>query len=255
MIFSLLKFTGVKLPTIKLRTIGRLKSHNITIEGNYVIVVSSSDKVTIKQNNVAATYDIVPNKKNIIRLRDNINTFACNYDTNIIYIKLVIPSPTIESLGSAFRGNTKMQAVDISKVNTTKIWNIGDICRDCPQLQSMDISVLDNNHKIGLTGAWAMGCTNLQKVNANFNMRNLTSMGALFRGCYNLTDLIWGYDCAESLEFQSSPLTHKSAMSVINGMARIAGIRNITFSKQTYNTLTKEEIALATSKGWSVASS
>lgn len=47
---------------------------------------------------------------------------------------------------------------------------------------------------------------------------------------------------------------HELAVSAINNLAEIKTPQSIVFQSNTYDTLTDEEIALATSKGWSIVS-
>ena len=56
-----------------------------------------------------------------------------------------------------------------------------------------------------------------------------------------------------SIDFSYCPLTHDSAMVIINGLDTISG-KTITFKSSTYNTLSADEIAIATAKGWTIAS-
>ena len=58
---------------------------------------------------------------------------------------------------------------------------------------------------------------------------------------------------AFSMEYCS--LDNASAMVFINGLAEVTTTKNITFSRTTYDTLTDEQIAVATSKGWNVVRS
>ena len=51
-----------------------------------------------------------------------------------------------------------------------------------------------------------------------------------------------------------SPLSHDSAMVLINGLSTTTANLKITFKASTYNTLTADDIAIATAKGWTVAS-
>ncbi len=56
-----------------------------------------------------------------------------------------------------------------------------------------------------------------------------------------------------AIDFSYCPLTHDSAMVIINGLATISG-KTVTFKASTYNTLSADDIAIATAKGWTVAS-
>ncbi len=75
----------------------------------------------------------------------------------------------------------------------------------------------------------------------------------MFKGCTSLTT-VKGKNNVFAVDFvlSDSPLTNKSAMVFINGLSDVASTKEITFKRTTYDTLTEEQIAMATSKGWSV---
>ena len=59
---------------------------------------------------------------------------------------------------------------------------------------------------------------------------------------------------SRSIDLGDSPLTHDSAMVLMNGLNTVTETKTITFKSTTYETLTEAEIAAATAKGWTVAS-
>lgn len=48
------------------------------------------------------------------------------------------------------------------------------------------------------------------------------------------------------------PLTPESAMVIINGLSEVKENKTLTLSKTTYDSLTSEQIQIATDKGWVV---
>ena len=57
------------------------------------------------------------------------------------------------------------------------------------------------------------------------------------------------------LNLSDCPLTAASAMVFINGLATVTTTRTLKLSATTYDSLTNEQIAIATSKGWTVTRS
>lgn len=57
-----------------------------------------------------------------------------------------------------------------------------------------------------------------------------------------------------SIDFSYNPLTHDSAMVVIEGLAQVSTSKTVTFKTTTYALLSEDDIAVATDKGWNVAS-
>jgi hypothetical protein len=61
------------------------------------------------------------------------------------------------------------------------------------------------------------------------------------------------YNLKHSQNFRYNPLTHDSAVALLNSIGTVSG-QTITFKATTYDTLSSEEIAIGTAKGWSIVS-
>lgn len=101
--------------------------------------------------------------------------------------------------------------------------------------------------------------TNKNIENIYFNNNGIS---ALYQG----TNLIWkkqevvtdgyiiGYaNTPPNLSY--SPLTADSAMVFINGLEEVTETKTLSLKDTTYDSLTEEQIAIATSKGWTVTRS
>lgn len=100
----------------------------------------------------------------------------------------------------------------------------------------------------------------------NLNCENITDMSDLFYGCVNITNVIGSIqnikvdiklgNTITGKDYYSPTygvfLTNDSVMVFINGLAEVEDVKTIQLNQTTYDTLTEEQIALATSKGWSV---
>lgn len=99
-------------------------------------------------------------------------------------------------------------------------------------------------------------CKSLTQLNlGNFNMAKVGYAEDMFLNCIALstvTGRITGIKV--DLDLHYSPLTNESAMVFINGLAEVTSTKTITFKSTTYNTLTADQIAVATGKGWTVVS-
>lgn len=93
-------------------------------------------------------------------------------------------------------------------------------------------------------------CTKLKSVPL-LDFSNVTDTSAIFYNCTSLTDVGGFTGLKVDIEFNYSPLTHASALNVIDNLAVSSG-HTITFKKTTFDTLTPAEIAKATSKGWTI---
>lgn len=102
------------------------------------------------------------------------------------------------------------------------------------------------------------GCTNLQDIlfNPNCTFSNTSDLDRMFFGCTSLTVIRGEINGISSdLDLSYSPLTNDSVMVVINGLAVVEETRILQLKEETYNSLTEEQIAVATSKGWTVVRS
>lgn len=99
-------------------------------------------------------------------------------------------------------------------------------------------------------------CSKLTSLDlSNFDTSSVTNMAYMFSYCSKLTTItgpITGI--STSIDLKYSPLTHDSAMVLMNGLNTVTETKTITFKSTTYETLTEVEIAAATAKGWTVAS-
>lgn len=152
--------------------------------------------------------------------------FGC---TSLIHIDLSRADlSNLKSFSNAFR-QTKVTCIDLSHTTINKLSGMGTMCYDCSQLTTF--------------------------LFGNLDLANLVANVNSFDRCYNLTTIrgnITGIK--RNVYLSDAPLTNDSAMVFINGLSEVSDTKTITFKSTTYSTLTEEQIALATSKGWSVVS-
>lgn len=93
-------------------------------------------------------------------------------------------------------------------------------------------------------------CTKLKSVPL-LDFSNVIDTSAIFYECTSLTDVGGFTGLKVDIEFNYSPLTHDSALNVIDNLAVSSG-HKVIFKRSTFDTLTPEDIAKATSKGWTI---
>ena len=76
---------------------------------------------------------------------------------------------------------------------------------------------------------------------------------AIFTYCYRLIYLTNVYYVGASISFAQSPLDYDSAINLFNGLSSTS-TGTVTLSSDTYSLLDDDDIAIATDKGWTVAS-
>ena len=174
-----------------------------------------------------------------------------------------------------------------SKVNS--FYSFSNMFSDCSSLKTLDLSNFDfsNTYAGVYTGLHSMfnGCKSLETIKlpatvtfnnsgifmgymfqncssltsldlSGFDTSKVTSITDMFRDCYKLTNLTLGTDWAsnsgiDSFDLSSCPLTHESAVDVINKLATRNNSPVIRFRSEVG--LYQSEIDVATNKGWSVS--
>ena len=125
-----------------------------------------------------------------------------------------------------------LKSLDLSGWNVSRVKDMSNMFRSCTALASLQL------------GRWEMG-------NLGTQYAGLTDT---FYGCTALRDVSGTLSGINTnLSLGDSPLTNASAMVFINGLAEVTSAKTLTFSAATYDALTEEQIALATSRGWTVA--
>ena len=161
----------------------------------------------------------------------------------------------VTNFQSLFYGCSALTTLDVSGWDTSSVTNMGYVFYRCFDLATIDVSSWDTSSVTNMLSMF-YGCSKLTTLDVSgFDTSKVTDMGYMFYNCYALTTVtgtITGIKA--SLDLRYSPLTNASAMVFINGLAEVTTAKTITFKATTYATLTEEQIAVATSKGWTVAS-
>lgn len=133
---------------------------------------------------------------------------------------------------------------------------------NCSNLQVIDISgfkILDNVYVIDKNPycfSMFQGCSALTTIHFSdeWNMNHLIFDTSTFQGCSALTTITGTWkNLNKSLNMHWSPLTHDSALIILNALIEVTNAQTLTLSKTTYATLTEDEIATATAKNWTIA--
>lgn len=186
----------------------------------------------------------------------------------------------VTEINNVFAYCSKLNNVDVKNWNVSNIPLLVGVFQNCSSLKSLDVSGWNTSNATSFSGLF-YGCSSLQELDlTNFETGKVTNIYDMFYNCQNLKTLKLGkwdlskltlvdypfYNCnnlttiegeieglSMDIDFRWCPLTNASAMVFINGLAEVSSAKTITFKASTYNTLTEEQIAIATSKGWTVA--
>ena len=195
----------------------------------------------------------------------------------------------VTSLYNMFNGCSSLTSLDLSNFDTSNATNMAGMFNGCSSIETLDLSNFDfsnmsSGQYIGLLGIFN-GCKSLKTIKlpatvtfkesgiclnsmfyncssltsldlSGFNTTNVKYMSDMFKNCSKLSNLTLGTNWASnssisSFDLSYSPLTHESAVDVINKLATRSNSPVIKFSNQVG--LYQSEIDVANNKGWSVS--
>lgn len=191
----------------------------------------------------------IVSKANEVNLREfrSIYKHACipNYPT-ILKADVAIPT----SIKEFATNQNEIVNVDLSRWNLSKLANIMSAFEGCNSLVSVFFPEMLSMRYVE---AAFKGCESLEMLDIYLlDFDKVTTVAGMFDGCSSLTTLRFGYNLKVSIDFRDCPLSHDSALSVIDGLASVTTFERVIFSDATYNTLTEDEINLAVEKGWDI---
>lgn len=145
-----------------------------------------------------------------------------------------------------------LYSLNISTFDTSNVTRMDEMFYGCFKITSLDLSNFNTSNVTRMDNMF--GVTDLRNLNfGNFDTSNVSKISGMFLSCDKLTTVTGVFEGTKvDLDLSYSPLTNASAMVFINGLDNVSTAKNITFKDSTYDTLTEEQIAVATSKGWSV---
>lgn len=219
----------------------------------------------------------------------HINFF--NYDTNVIENIEMINSSHITKFNHTFEnmkhlktliidtsGATELYAmfatsaiVNPPYLNTSNVTNVDSMFYKCTKLKNIppyDFSKVTNMEKTfwgcsNITSIPYLDTHNVESIYFCFtectylksvpllDFSNVTNTNLAFSNCISLKNVGGFTGLKVDISFSNSPLTHDSALNVIDNLAVSSG-HKVVFKKATFDTLTPAEIAKATSKGWTI---
>lgn len=161
---------------------------------------------------------------------------------------------------SVFLRCADLTSVNLSNWNMKNVGSIGSMFNGCSKLTT--IKGLDTWNVSNITGMSSLfkDCNQLTTLNiGNWSVGNVTSFSDIFMGCTNLKAIngtIYNINANISLRTNSSKasegLNKDITLMIIDGLAEVSTTKTLTLGSTVFEQLTEEEIAVATSKGWTV---
>ena len=218
-----------------------------------------------------------------------------NFDTNVIENIEIINSSHITKFVQTFEhmkhlktliidtsGATNLQFMfsdcmieNPPYLNTSNVTDVDSMFYNCPNLKYIppyDFSKVTNmehtfwgcsnitsipylnTHNVGSVYFCFAECTKLKSIPL-LDFSNVSNANLAFAHCTALTDVGGFIGLKVDIDFSDSPLTHDSAVNIINNLADVSyesSRRTVRFKKSTFDTLTPAEIAKATAKWWTI---
>lgn len=171
---------------------------------------------------------------------------------NILFTpKRDIRPTTAGSMFEGAKGSIDLQAQFEKEGKVLDFSNCTAINR-CFYLSEIErIGVLDVTRSQNISALLGF-CKNLYKVDEIVFSKDITyNVANMFLGCESLTDITASGELATSgLNLSDCPLTRTSKLSFLNILEPTTTTKTITFGAG--ETLTNEDVAIGTQKGWSV---
>ena len=160
-----------------------------------------------------------------------------------------------ETFESLFDNQCNMQRYDIANWNTSKVKNMSNTFRwNHINLKEIDLSGWDTSNCEDMNCMFR-NCYHLEKIKFNFDMIKVADLTDVFLNDYRLTTLEGSLkNINVDLDASACPLTHDSAMVILNGLANVTDKKTLKLNSNTYATLSQTEIANATNKNWDILS-
>ena len=160
--------------------LGSTKARN-TIQS----IVSESSNVV--PSNVIESVDISSLKDGSVML------WYTDTDSNDLYEAHIGSSNGTIKLNTSgyylFANLTKVESIDLSNFDASKVTNMSDMFYNCSSLTSLDVSNFDTS-KVTNMSYMFYNCRSLTSLDlSNFDTSNVTSMSSMFSGCRSLTSL------------------------------------------------------------------
>lgn len=170
-------------------------------------------------------------------------------DKNLVFCPLVDTSKA-NNMQSMFSNCTNLMQVPL--LNTANVMHFDDMFYNCTSLTTIPQFDTTNLYSAQLMFG---GCSKLASLPL-LDFTNAKELRSILLACSELMELGGFTNLAVNLDLSSSrKLTAESLMNVINQAADLSETDNATLTLGTTNIakLTEEQIAIATSKGWTLA--
>ena len=175
--------------------------------------------------------------------------------TGQIYEITQFPTDTsaVTNMRMFFSSAVRLTSVNISTINTDNVTDMHSAFSNCKVLTELDLSSF-NTSKVTNFHSMFQNCEKLKKIKFGvFDMSSATDIDYMWDNCSALETLEGDMVITQELNFkQSSNLSKESLDVIVNGLVDVGEHRWLTIEKYSYQRLTNQQLAIASSKGWSI---
>ena len=215
----------------------------------------------------------VNNMANMFRNCQSLTTLdVSNWDTS-----------NVTDMNNMFSYSGKLTSLDVSNLDTSKVKDMSYMFGSCSSLTTLDVSNFNTTNVTNMSYMF-QSCNKLTSLDvSNFDISKVTNMIAMFSYCNALTSLdlsswdvghITAYyyfytiidTCPALVDFKApknistrmdvsktTALSHDSLMSIINNLITRTSTETLNLGATNLAKLTADEVAIATSKGWTLS--
>ena len=187
-----------------------------------------------------------------------------------------IDTKYVQNMSNMFNGCSNLTKLDLSHFVTSNVTSMSSLFNNCKNLKELDVSGFDTKN-VTTTSQTFASCFYLTELDlSHFDLSKVNNVASMFNGCSNLVHLKAPKNLGKAYTQKSNnyhtyglafssvvKLTKESVLDIVNNLYdlnltyNVANGGTLYTQKLTLGTnlskLTSEEIAIATSKGWTVA--
>lgn len=168
----------------------------------------------------------------------------------------LLPTANI-SAANMFYGCSSIEAIDMSacpETNLTEVRYMFQACTSVKQIKLGGLKINTNNISYMFSACYALESLDLSNMVPTY----LYNLSNTFYDCRSLTNIIFPPDLFKngnmmSVDLSYSPLTRDCVVDMFNKLAARTNSPAIKLSTTTKDTLSEEDLAIATGKGWVIS--
>ena len=235
------------VPPVKYTVRGTLKPDS-TVQSIQLSVNGINEQIDINEDKTFEHTFV-----NVPVTRMNNFTSACKDELKTLDLSSFDTSQ-VTSMNEAFY-KCQVESLNFSNLDTSNVTYMNSMFYSCNRLKLLDVSNFNTSNVKHISGMFFYDIE-LIDLYLNFDVSSVKNFDYIFTLDNKLTNVVGKFEGTKyDLDLASCPLTAASAMVFINGLATVTTTRTLKLSATTYDSLTPEQIAIATAKGWTVTRS